>query len=88
MLPLQEISGIIFAAGWLISGVLFTLQYIKIIRTNETKDIYWPTFFGFALLNANSALYGILTGNFWWLPGTGLAAVACALIAYKAFRNR
>lgn len=86
-MSLLELSGIIFSAGWVISGVLFTLQYIKILRTNDTKDIYWPTFFGFALLNINSGLYGYLTGNLWWLPGTGLAAVACTLIAYKTFRN-
>jgi MtN3 and saliva related transmembrane protein len=81
-----QISGFIFAAGWLISGVLFALQAIKIYRKKDAEGISIVTFAGFALLNTNAALYGYLSGNPLWLPGTLLAAVSCTCIALMSYR--
>jgi uncharacterized protein with PQ loop repeat len=82
-----QISGWILSAGWLISGVLFAWQYIKILRSKNAEGISWSTFAGFSFLNANATLYGYLSGNFLWLPGTVLAAISCALIALAAFHG-
>lgn len=81
------ISSVTLSAGWLISGVLFAFQLVKIVRTNNCEGINIPTFFGFSLLNANATLYAYLTANVLWMPGTILASLSCALIAWWAYRN-
>ena len=87
MSTLLQVSALVLSAGWLISGVLFTFQYLKIFRTNDTEGISPLTFFGFSILNANATIYGYLTSNFLWIPGTILASLSCALIAWSAFHN-
>lgn len=82
-----EISSIILSVGWFISGVLFAFQYYKILCEKDSGGVSWVTFFGFALLNANAALYGYLNGNLWWLPGTILASVSCALITIRVYAD-
>ncbi|MGB4076450.1 MAG: hypothetical protein WBK28_01975 [Minisyncoccia bacterium] len=83
-----ELSGWVLSAGWFISGILFVVQYLKILKTKSARDVYWPTFFGFSLLNANAALYGYLHGEYFWLPGTILASTSCALISFEAYKDR
>lgn len=84
---LLQISSITLSAGWLISGILFAFQLAKIVRTNNCEGIHVPTFFGISLLNANATLYAYLTGNVLWMPGTILASLSCAVIAWRAYRN-
>ena len=82
-----EISSFILAAGWVVTGILFVLQVLKIYATNDTGGVYWLTFAGFSFMQANATVYAYLSRNFLWLPGTIASTIACALIAWKAYRG-
>ena len=83
---LLEVSGAIFAAGWLVNGGLLAWQLFKILHTKNATGVSMLTFAMFCLLNLNSALYGVLTGNYWWLPGTLLGAISCLFIVIKTYQ--
>ena len=82
---ITQISAAILSSGWLISGLLFAQQYWHIRKKKKLHGVSWITFAGFCVLQLNVMLYALLNAQWYWLPGAVIAAIACALIAYKAY---
>jgi hypothetical protein len=78
---LLKLSSWIFAIGFVINGIAFTLQGIEIIRTGNSQAVSLATFGLFAALNINGIIYSyFILKDKTVVFGTTLGSLGCIFV--------
>jgi len=81
-----------FSIGLFINAALFIPQWITIIKSKDSREVSFITFFGFWLIQFSTLLHGIIHKD--WLLSIGqlVSMVTCGtvvvLIVYYRIKNR